>query len=297
MGMGRDVVACSPRAAEIFKQANEVLGFDLQTLCFEGPAEKLEQTDVQQPAILVTSLALWAALSEAGADLSMTCTAGLSLGEYTALHVAGAIEFEDAVRLVHRRGQYMQEAAVASVSGMVSVLGIEPDDVTALCAEAAEGQVLVPANFNCPGQIVVSGETEACDRLVAIVESGRGKAIKLKVAGAFHSPLMQPAADRLKADLASTTFSTPLTPVIANVDATAHVDADCIRQRLFEQVFSPVRWQSSVEGMIGDGIEEFVEVGPGRSLTGMMRKIDRKKKAVNISTAETLEQFASLSVN
>jgi [acyl-carrier-protein] S-malonyltransferase len=289
--MGRDVAAASGAARQVYERASSVLGFDLAGLCFDGPAERLEQTDVQQPAILVTSLALWAALQERGVADGFDFAAGLSLGEYTALHVCGAVAFEDVVRLVHQRGCYMQEAARASASGMVSLMGLEPGDVEQLCREAARGQVLQPANFNCPGQIVVSGDASACDRLVAAVEAGRGKAVKLKVAGAFHSPLMQPAAVRLQAALAATAFGPARPPVLSNVDARPHGTADQIRDRLQRQLCSPVRWQECIERLIAEGIEEFVEIGPGRTLTGMMRKIDRGKTAINVSTAESLEQY------
>lgn len=289
VGMGRDVVEASPAAADVFERASAVLGFDLAEICFNGPAERLEETDVQQPAILVTSVALWSALHSASGEVpAPAAAAGLSLGEYTALHLAGAIGFEDAVRLVYRRGQLMQEAATAVPSGMVSILGLEPDEVEALCAQAAEGQVLQPANFNCPGQIVVSGERAACERVVRLVEAGRGKAVPLKVAGAFHSELMRPAAEGLKAELAHTPLRSPRWPVLSNVDVRPHLDPEDIREALYRQVFSPVRWQACVRALIEYGVDTFTEVGPGRSLTAMMRKIDRTRQAVNISGVESL---------
>lgn len=296
VGMGKDLAEASPLAARVFEQANEILGFDLSRLCFDGPADRLEATDIQQPAIFVTSWAFWTALNDGGEAPGFSATAGLSLGEYTALCASGSLGFDDAVRLVYKRGQYMQEAAQAVPSGMVSVVGLECEEVAELCVQAAEGEILTPANFNCPGQIVISGSKPACARAVQIVESaGKGRAIVLKVAGAFHSELMKPAAEKLNVELERTDFAIPKIPVISNVDATAHGSADQIRSSLYRQVFSPVRWQSSVEKMIADGIERFVEVGPGRGLTGMMRKIDRNKTAVNISSVETLDKFASCS--
>jgi [acyl-carrier-protein] S-malonyltransferase len=293
--MGKDLAETNDHAARVFNQANEILGFDLAGVCFEGPAEKLEATDLQQPSILVTSLALWAALTEGGSrDLPTEALAGLSLGEYTALHVAGALSFEDALLLVHKRGQYMQDAARAVSSGMVSLLGLSADEVADLCRRAAQGAVLGPANYNCPGQIVVSGETSACQRVIQIIEAeGRGKAVMLRVAGAFHSELMRPAAEKLNVELQHTAFGLPRAAVISNVDARPHSDAEGIRQALYHQVCSPVRWQESIERLIADGVEQFVEVGPGRVLTGLMRKIDRRKTAVNIGTAQALTEFCS----
>jgi [acyl-carrier-protein] S-malonyltransferase len=292
VGMGRDLVEVSTHAADVFKRADDVLGFDLSNVCFEGPAERLAQTDIQQPAILVTSVAFWAALTENGCrPFECYATAGLSLGEYTALHVAGALGFEDAVQLVYRRGSYMQEAAEAAPSGMVSILGLDEAAVEELCVQAAEGGVLSPANFNCPGQIVVSGDRDACGRIVSLVESGQGKAVPLKVAGAFHSPLMQPAAERLQADLAQVEFGPLTVPVLSNVDAAPHTDAAGIRDALYRQVCSPVRWQGCVQRMIADGIEEFIEIGPGRALTGMMRKIDRGRKAHSVNSAAAVQDM------
>lgn len=292
VGMGRDLVESSDHAARVFNRANEILGFDLSGLCFDGPPQRLEATDIQQPAILVTSVAFWAVITEGGGrKMPISFTAGLSLGEYTALHAAGVLSFEDAVRLVHQRGLFMQQAATTKPSAMVSVLGMDGEQVERLCERAADGQVLQPSNFNCPGQIVISGEKAACERAMAIVEADHGKAIMLKVAGAFHSDLMKPAAEKLKTELEKTTFEAAKVPVISNVDARAHGGADDIRDALYRQVFSPVRWQSSIECMIQSGCERFVELGPGRSLTGLMRKIDRSKTCVNVSNAESCKNF------
>ncbi len=295
VGMGRDLAEANDHAARVFNQANEILGFDLSGICFHGPPERLAATDIQQPAILVTSAALWAALTEGGKqDLPFDVAAGLSLGEYTALFVAGSLQFSDAVRLVHNRGRFMQEAAEAAPGGMVSIMGLPVDDVGELCRQASEGDVLTPANYNCPGQIVISGTKSACARAVKLVDqSGNGRAMALNVAGAFHSDLMRPAAEKLKTELDQTDFAPPRVRVIANVDVSDHGSAAHIRDLLYRQVFSPVRWQASIERLAQDGIERFVEVGPGRVLTGLMRKINRKKTAVNVSTAESLEQFVT----
>jgi [acyl-carrier-protein] S-malonyltransferase len=251
----------------------------------------LTRTDVQQPAIFVTSVAIWNALLERGvsAEYLLSATAGLSLGEYTALHVAGAIGFEDALRLVRRRGELMQEAATASPSGMASIIGGDEASVAALCEEAAGGEVLVPANFNCPGQIVISGSIAACERAVELASKHGVRAVMLKVAGAFHSPLMQSAADRLAEVLKQTPMNEPRHPVFANVDASPHQGPDIIRDALARQVTHAVRWQQSIERMIKQGVDTFIEIGPGRVLMGLMRKIDRSVKTVNVSTAEGLD--------
>ncbi len=291
VGMGRDVADVSPVAAETFAQADEVLGFDLASRCFDGPADRLAATDIQQPAIFVTSVAIYRAWCRTGGGPSPTAAAGLSLGEYTALHVAGSLSFEDALRLVRRRGELMQEAAEAEAGGMVSIMQLSESDVDAICAEAnADGEVVAPANFNCPKQIVISGHTGACDRAATLVEEHGGRAIALQVAGAFHSPLMQPAADKLRDALAEVDIHEPRFPVIANVDAAAHGSAEQIRDALVRQVTSPVRWQRSIEGLIEQGTSTFVEIGPGRVLTGLMRRIDRSVQAINVSTAEALKE-------
>ena len=289
VGMGRDIAEASERARWVFARANEVLGFDLTSLCFDGPAEKLEQTDIQQPAIFVTSVAIWEAFVEGGGTLArFHWTGGLSLGEYTALHIAGALGFDDALRLVQRRGELMQQAAVSSPSGMVSLIGANEEMALALCDKARGDGVLAPANFNCPGQIVVSGSQDACERAVAIASEVGCRALALAVAGAFHSPLMASAAEGLTPVLAETAFSVPSINVVANVDASRHADLDTMRESLRRQVTQPVLWQRCIERMIEEGVERFVEMGPGRVLTGLMRKIDRKMATANVSTAESL---------
>ena len=289
VGMGKDVAEAGAAARTVFQRANDVLGFDLTRLCFEGPAEKLEQTNIQQPAIFVTSVAIWEAFLEAGGTLEQfACTDGLSLGEYTALYAAGAVTFGDALKLVRRRGELMQDASVASPSGMVSLIGADEAAATALCDRARGGDVLAPANFNCPGQIVISGSRTACDRALALADDFGCRALALPVAGAFHSPLMEPAASGLWPVLQETEFAEPAIPVVANVDATSHADAAAIRESLRRQVTQPVLWQRCIERMIADGVERFVEVGPGRVLTGLLRKINRKMSAVNISTEDSI---------
>ena len=312
VGMGRDLVDASPAAKDVFDRAREVLGFNIAKTCFEGPAERLEQTDIQQPAIFVVSVALWEAFLEAGLQAgtasafgsrsAFIVTGGLSLGEYTALYVAGAVGFEDCLKLVQRRGQFMQGAAEAAPGGMVSLIGVDEDAAKAVCDKARGDDVLAPANFNCPGQVVISGSQAACDRAVEAADeagqqagSAHCRAIALPVAGAFHSPLMASAAEGLWPVLQETHFTEPGIPVIANVSGERHAGVGAIRDSLRKQVTQPVLWQRCVERMMAMGVVRFVEVGPGRVLTGMMRKIDRQSRladrkmtAINVSTFESI---------
>lgn len=289
VGMGRDIAQASPAAAAVFERANQVLGYDLRALCFEGPAERLEQTDLQQPAIFTTSAAIWQALQErAVLTEPLAAMAGLSLGEYTALFAAGSVSFEDALRLVKRRGELMQAAATAVPSGMVSAMGLHRDQVEAICRQASDAGVIQAANFNSPGQIVLSGVKAACEKAALLIEQAGGRAVPLKVAGAFHSPLMKPAADGLAEMLAATPFATPRVPVIANVNCQPHGDPDTIRRRLTEQLTQPVRWQESMQKLLAEGVQQFIEIGPGRVLTGLMKKISRRTPIINVSTAADL---------
>ncbi len=289
VGMGQDVAEASARARAVFDRANEVLGFDLARLCFEGPAAELERTDIQQPAIFVASVALWEAYLEAGGERALfSRTGGLSLGEYTALHIAGAMSFDEALRLVRRRGRLMQEAALATPGGMVSLIGADEAAAAAVCDRARGDDVLAPGNFNCPGQIVISGGEAACERAVAVAGEVGCRAVPLPVAGAFHSPLMASAAAGLWPALQETSLTAPELPVIGNVDAEYHKDPATIRESLRGQVTQPVLWQRCIERMIADGVDHFVEVGPGRVLTGLMRKINRRMTAINISTRDSI---------
>ncbi len=289
VGMGRDFVEASPRAAEVFRRAGEILGWDVAGVCFQGPAERLEQTDIQQPAIFTTSAAIWEAVrGDRRLDPGVVAMAGLSLGEYTALYAAGSLSFQDALRLVQRRGQLMQAAAEANPGGMVSVMGLDVEQVETVCRQASERGPIQPANFNCPGQVVVSGARAACEAITALVEAAGGRAVPLKVAGAFHSPLMAPAAEGLARMLESVPLEPPAVPVIANVNCQPHRDPDTIRRWLAEQLTSPVRWQASMERLLAEGVHEFIEIGPGRILSGLMKKIDRKVPVVSIGAAETL---------
>jgi [acyl-carrier-protein] S-malonyltransferase len=296
VGMGREIAERFSTARSTYEEANDLLGFDLAALCFEGPAERLDATDLSQPAIFATSVAIWRAMEEAGlaGEITVAASAGLSLGEYTALWLTGSMSFESGLRLVRRRGELMQAASEATPSGMVSVIGLDETQVVEVCQEAAAGEVLGPANFNCPGQIVISGTQAACQRAVALIEQKGGRGVALRVAGAFHSALMGPAAEGLRANLSETIVNPPRLPVVSNVTAEYHRDPDSIRDLLQRQVCEPVRWQASIERLISDGVDEFVEVGPGRVLSGLMRKIDRSVRVTNYSTLETFERTAAV---
>ena len=288
--MGKDFYEKAGVAKETFDVANRVLGFDLAALCFGGPDERLNQTDVSQPAIYVTSVASFRAARDAGVidPAAVSAYAGLSLGEYTALHLAGVFSFEDGLKLVAARGKYMQEAAVTSPSGMVAIMGADEAAINKLCAEAAQGEVMVPANFNAPGQIVVSGSIGACERVLKAAEAGGFKAVALKVAGAFHSPLMQPGADRMKAELGKVQFAAPKTRVYSNVTAEPHVDGDSIKELLVAQITRPVRWEQTMVKLVADEGARFVELAPGRTLAGLAKRINRRLPIESVGTVEGL---------
>jgi [acyl-carrier-protein] S-malonyltransferase len=294
VGMGKDFHDASNAVRHVFDTANQVLGFDLAKLCFDGPAERLNQTDVSQPAIYVTSVAAFRAVREAGKidPTQVTAYAGLSLGEYTALHLAGAFSFEEGLKLVAARGRYMQEAAVATPSSMVAILGAEEAAVAELCAKAAQGEVLVPANFNAPGQIVVSGSKGACERVLAEATNAGVKATPLVVAGAFHSPLMQPAADRMRVELDKVNFRPLTTTVYSNVTAEPHGDAESIKEKLIKQIVAPVQWERTMKTLVGENGGEgsrFVELAPGRTLAGLAKRINRRLPIESFATADALK--------
>lgn len=277
-----DKYAC---AKSLFDRAAEILGYDLAKLCFEGPKEQLDSTVNSQPALFVGALAALEMLKEVKPDLvaSATHTAGLSLGEYTALVFAGALTFEDGLRVVQRRGQVMQESADRRPSGMASLLMLEREKVQAICDEAsAVGQVSI-ANFLCPGNLVISGEKPAVAKAVELADAAGGKTVTLAVAGAFHTSIMEPADQKLAEALASVPIQKPRIPVVSNVDATVHWEPDEIRQLLVRQVVSPVRWEDSIRWLLAQGVTEFTEVGPGKVLAGLLKRIDRKVKCENVN--------------
>lgn len=280
VGMAGELCERSIVARELFQAAQVVLEYDLLKVCVEGPAEELDSTVYSQPALYVSSLAALEQLKLDKPDVVDDCvvTAGLSLGEYTALCFAGVLSFEDGLRVVAERGAAMQDASEAASSGMVSVLGMEVSQVEDLVEEARGGDTLRVANLLCPGNVVASGSTAACERLVAAAEqAGAMKVVPLAVAGAFHTELMAPAVDRLRKKLEGVSMSPPRVPVISNVDATAHDDPDEIRELLVRQVVSPVLWEASMRRIIDEyEVTTCYEVGPGRVLRGLLKRINRK---------------------
>lgn len=315
MGMGRAWAASSSEARSVFDAADKILGdrlgAKLSTLCFEGPTERLNHTDVSQPAIYVAGVACWRALlarwgagggtngvGGGGAiESHVVATAGLSLGEYTALHLAGVFSFEDGLELVALRGRAMQDAADAIKladgtpgSGMVAIIGADETQVNELCDKARGGDVLVPANFNSPGQIVVSGSIAACTRAVEVAGTMGLRATALPVAGAFHSPLMAPAADRLREKLSATPMQPPRIAVMSNVTGEAHQPAvDSIRARLVEQLTMPVRWEQNCRSLVEKfgTTSQFHEIAPGKTLAGLMRRIDKATKVLTFDEPES----------
>lgn len=285
VGMGRELAEKLPAARKLYDRANEILGYDLAQLSFHGPAEDLDTTVYSQPALFVASLAAVEALREESPDVLLSCQAcaGLSLGEYSALVFAGAMDFDVGLRLVQERGAAMQDAADATPSGMVSILGLERVQVDEICQQARGDGILEVANLLCPGNIVVSGSNSACERAAELAaKAGAIKAIPLAVAGAFHTSIMQPAYERLQAALDRAVIRRPQIPVVSNVDAQPHFEPDEIRQLLVRQLVSPVRWEDSMRYLLQQGYDQFYEVGPGRVLRGLLRRIDRKISCQNV---------------
>lgn len=295
VGMGKAWFDASPEARAVFERADKQLGgrlgAPLSQLCFEGPAERLNETDVSQPALYVTGVACWRGLlakwNFGNGEANLAAAAGLSLGEYTALHLAGAFTFEDGLELVTLRGRAMQDAAVAQASGMVALIGADEAQARGVCEEARGSDILVCANFNAPGQVVLSGHKAACQRAAEAAAATGLRAAVLPVAGAFHSPLMAPAADRLRAGLAKVAIKAPRCPVLSNVTAAPHAAASGgtidqeIRRLLVEQLTSPVRWEGCCRWVAGNTRGEAHELAPGATLAGLQRRID---KAVKVNT-------------
>ncbi|MDH6427043.1 MULTISPECIES: ACP S-malonyltransferase [Paenibacillus] len=289
VGMGRDVYEALPYSRAVFEKGDEVLGFPLSQLIFEGPDSDLKQTVNTQPALLTASVAYLEALRDQG--MKPDYVAGHSLGEYSALVAAGVLSYEDAVRLVRLRGRFMEEAVPGGQGAMAAVLGAERDALAELCRSVSEESGVVElANVNCPGQIVVSGSQAGVNGVVQRVKEAGGKrAIPLEVSGPFHSSMMKAAADRLADELKSVTFNAPAVPVIVNVTAAPVTDPEEIRELLVRQVYSPVLWQDSIEWLIADGVDTFVEIGSGSVLAGLIRKIDKTVKVININTLESVQ--------
>ena len=295
IGMGKELADKYLIARQTFEEADETLGYKLSQVCFEGPEDQLRLTEITQPAILTASVAAWRILNEKG--LRPSFVAGHSLGEYSAHVAAGTLSFAEAVRTVRNRGKYMQEAVPVGVGAMAAILGMEFEKVTAVCSDAAQGEVCEPANINSPEQIVISGHTAAVERAAKLAdERGAKRAKLLPVSAPFHCSLMKPAQDRLSVDLASITFRKPAVGVVCNADAALLEDADRSRDALIRQVTGSVKWDQSMRALIAQGVQTFVEVGPGKVLCGLMRQIDRSKSCVNAadeaSLQKTLEQLA-----
>ncbi|MDA0833101.1 MAG: ACP S-malonyltransferase [Planctomycetota bacterium] len=285
VGMGKQLAADYPAAKALYDTASEILGYDLAKTCWEGPADVLDSTSVSQPAIFVTSLAALEKLRADSPDVVLSCemAAGLSLGEYTALVFAGVMTFEEGLRLVQRRGAAMQAAADATPSGMVSILLLTREQVDQICREASTVGKLQIANYLCPGNIVVSGENAACEKAAELTEQQGGRAVPLAVAGAFHTAIMKPADTQLAEALAGVPLRKPEIPVISNVDAQTHDDPDEIRELLIRQVLNPVLWEDSIRAMLAAGVDEFYEIGPGKVLRGLLKRIDRKAACTTVN--------------
>ena len=291
-GMGKDLAENFPLARHVFEEANDALGIDLATLCFNGPEADLKLTANTQPAILTTSVAALRVLqSETG--IVPHYAAGHSLGEYSALVCAGALDFADAVRIVRQRGTFMQEAVPVGTGSMAAILGLGLDDLAVVCSEAAQGQVVAPANFNSDGQVVIAGHTEAVDRAIVIAkEKGAKRAMPLPVSAPFHCSLMIPAGERLATVLNGIDVGEMTLPVIANVEAAPNQDSARVRELLVKQVSAPVRWQETIASMVELGVDRYVEIGPGKVLSGLAKRMAKGSTIQNVQNVADLSALA-----
>lgn len=290
VGMGKELCDHFKVAREVFEEADDTLHFSISQLCFEGPEEALKLTENTQPAVLTASIAALRVL-QAEKGIQPVVTAGHSLGEYSALVAIGAFSFTDAVRIVRLRGKYMQEAVPVGEGTMAAVLGMDPEEVKKICQEASSGEVLSPANFNCPGQIVIAGHTKAVERAIELVKQRGKKAMLLQVSAPFHSALMKPAGRRLNEALQDVTVNELTVPVVTNVEATANSASERVKPLLVEQVSSPVRWEESMRRMVAEGIERVLEIGPGKVLSGLMKRIESKVEIGNIEDIQSLKKI------
>ncbi len=289
VGMGKDLAATFPAAKAWFDRANAALGYDLAAVCFNGPDAELTKTENAQPGIFLVSWVCFELLKERAPALKFEATAGLSLGEFTALTAAGAMSFEDGLRVVRQRGRFMQEACDATKGGMAAVIGLDEAPTREVCAEAG----VVLANLNCPGQLVISGDSEKILKAVDLAKAkGAKRAIPLPVAGAYHSPLMAGAQPKLATELAKAKISAPAVPVISNVTAQPHSTPDQISARMVEQVTSSVRWEASMRHLLAQGFTRFIELGPGAALTGFMKRIGTGVQMLNVSDVGSLDATA-----
>jgi [acyl-carrier-protein] S-malonyltransferase len=292
VGMGKELAAMYPVARETFDEADAALGYKLSHLCFEGPEDQLKLTEITQPAILTISVAAWRVLQSQG--IVPSYVAGHSLGEYSAHVAAGTLAFTDAVRTVRNRGKYMQEAVPVGVGAMAAVLVLAADKLQLVCEEAAQGEICCAANLNSPDQTVISGSKAAVERAAELAKKqGAKRAIMLPVSAPFHCALMQPAQDRLAADLAALTFHNPEIPVMGNVDASLVTTGEQARDALIRQVTGAVQWHKSMRGLVGLGVQNFVEVGPGKVLCGLMKQIDKSRSCFNVEDEASLQKTVS----
>jgi [acyl-carrier-protein] S-malonyltransferase len=291
VGMGKELYENFSAAKQTFEEADDSLRLSISELCFKGPEEALKLTQNTQPALLTTSIATLKVLqTEKG--LTPQFTAGHSLGEYSALVASGAITFSEAVKIVHLRGKFMQEAVPVGEGAMAAVLGMEQEQVEKICEEVSSGEVLTPANFNCPGQIVIAGHTKAVERAIERIKQEGKKAVLLPVSAPFHSPLMKPAAERLEKALEEISVSDLKIPVVTNVEAEVNTSKDRVKGLLVAQVSSPVRWEESMRKMIAKGIEQVLEIGPGKVLSGLMKRIDNRIETGNLEDIQTLKKIS-----
>lgn len=295
-GMGREIYENFAEAREVFEEANDALKYDITKLCFEGPDEELMKTENTQPAILTVSIALTKVLSKRG--LKADVTAGLSLGEYSSLVYSGVLSFKDAVKLVKKRGEYMQNAVPIGIGGMAAIIGLDNEVVENICYNVREFGVVEPANYNCPGQLSIAGEIKALEKAVELAkEKGAKKAVMLSVSAPFHCSMLKGAGIKLEEDLKQVPIFNMSVPVITNVTAD-YLKIDEVKKTLVKQVSSPVLWEQSVRKMIDDQVEVFIEIGPGKTLTGFMKRIDKTKKALNFEDMSSLDKLlSSLEVN
>jgi [acyl-carrier-protein] S-malonyltransferase len=292
--MGLDFFLTFAEAAQIFKRADDALGFSLTDLCFEGPEEELNKTANTQPAVLTTRIACLEVFRRAGAP-GPSALAGHSLGEYTALVAAGSLSFEDAVRLVRKRGQYMQEAVPLGTGGMAAVMGLSGAEAVEVCRRASAEGVVEAVNLNCPGQVVVAGDLAGLKAAQVLAkEAGAKRFVPLSVSAPFHSRLMVPAGEKLAGDLAGIVINDPQVKVVANVSADYVRTGSEVRESLIKQVYSPVRWEESIRRLISDGVNTFIEIGPGKVLSGLIKKISREVKICNIEDQASLEKVLAL---
>jgi [acyl-carrier-protein] S-malonyltransferase len=294
VGMGKDLFDRSPAAREVFEEANEALGYDIGKLCFQGPEEDLKLTANTQPAILTTSVAVLR-MMQSEREILPVVAAGHSLGEYGALVAAGGLPFAEAVRLVHLRGNFMQEAVPVGTGAMAAIVGMTGPEVESLCREAAQGEVLSPANFNSPGQIAIAGHAAAVQRAVEMVSRQAGKkAVPLPVSAPFHCSLMRPAGERLKAELDQAEVGDLHFPVLSNAEADFYPGKGKIRDLLVKQVDHPVRWEECMQKLLATGANLVMEVGPGKVLSGLMRRISREAKMANVEDGTSWEKAQEL---